>query len=77
MAYRRRLFQKGRRMTRFEVSLSKECEEFWEKELSKVQTVGRSRTEIGCTLTSRKNTYVKIHANAENVAETAQGRKYG
>jgi len=29
------------------------------------------------TLTSRKNTNVMTHANAEKVAETAQGRMYG
>ena len=32
---------------------------------------------MGCTPTSRKNTNATIHANAEKLAETAQGRKYG
>lgn len=77
MASRRHLFQRGQRSTRFVVSFSRECADLWEQELSRVQTVGQSQRYWGFTLTSRKNTNVRIQANAEKVAETAQGRKYG
>ena len=66
---------------RIGISLSKECEEFWGKKESGLQNKLWVRVEQkvkGAALpTSRKNTNVKIHAKAEKLAETAQGRKYG
>ena len=61
-----------------EVFLTKEYEVLWGNELSKVgnrELIVDERLDF--TFTSRKNTNVMTHANAEKVAETAQGRKYG
>jgi hypothetical protein len=63
-----------------DISLSKECEEFGEKKESEVQNRGfnfEQKIISSCLPTSRKNATVKIHAKAEKLAETAQGRKYG
>jgi hypothetical protein len=63
---------------RIEISLSKECEEFGGRKRSEVQGRGfKLSRRLSCLPTSRKNTTVKIHAKAEKLAETAQGRKYG
>ena len=64
---------------RIEISLLKECEEFVGKKQSKVQNpwVQVDQKFWAAYLTSRKSTLVKIHAKAEKLAETAQGRKYG
>ncbi len=40
-------------------------------------SVSNRAVNLWSTPTSRKNTNVKIHANAEKLAETAQGKKYG
>jgi len=63
---------------KIEISLSKECEEKGGRKQSEVQTVGsKFEHRLSCLPTSRKNTNVRIHAKAEKLAETAQGRKYG
>ena len=61
-----------------EIFLTKEYEDSWGNEQSKVGSRELMVNEkLGFTFTSRKNTNVMTHANAEKVAETAQGRKYG
>jgi len=76
MASRRHLWMRDR-TSKVEVFLSKECEELRENELSEVKTWIEDKQKLNSTRTSRKNTNVKTHANAEKVAGTAQGRKYG
>jgi hypothetical protein len=63
---------------RIENSLSKESEEFGGmKRSEKCKPWVKLSRKLSCLPTSRKNTTVKIHAKAEKLAETAQGRKYG
>jgi len=76
MASRRHLWMRDR-TSKVEVFLSKVCEELRENELSEVKTWIEVKQKLDSTPTSRKNTNVKTHANAEKVAGTAQGRKYG